>query len=192
MSIDASYTDNDHIHSLKDDLESILYIILYCALLWLPVTSPLALDWWLTEFFQISHFPGGGAPSKTLNALQREYTKRLKSTQSQAVLDWLNTAMDLHYHVRDRFNPGRSNPAWDDGKALEDMWKETLDKELPENDRHENPVPDMVHREQYSLHATYTTSAMSIIPFGTQDVPLPPLLPTTTERSVFQLVWYSQ
>ena len=53
MSIAASYTNTNHVHSLKDDLESILYIVLYCALLWLPVTSSKTLDWWLTYFFHI-------------------------------------------------------------------------------------------------------------------------------------------
>lgn len=124
VSIDASYTDGSHVHSLGDDLESILYVVLYCALLWLPVTSPnRTLEWWLTSFFHIPRHPGGGAPEKTLNASQRMFTKHLKSVKSPAILDWLNAAMDLHY------SGGFPNPAWDDGKALGAMWKEMLDKD---------------------------------------------------------------
>ena len=150
MSITASNIDVPHIHKLKDDLESILYVVLYCALLWLPVTSSQDLDWWLTEFFSVDRGRGRGASYKEVNAIVRDYTIHLETTRSQAVLDWLNAALDLHYLNH------RPNPVWDDGKALEDMWKESLKGELPEDDRHENPVSDVTRREQYSLHLTIT------------------------------------
>lgn len=84
------------------------------------------------------------------------------------MLDWLNAAMDLHYC-------DGPNPAWDDGKALEEMWKKTLEGELPEDDRHENPVPEVAQREQYSLHATYIAiiKPMSTCSFATLLPPSP-------------------
>lgn len=150
MSIAASKMEVPHIHRLKDDLESILYVVLYCALLWLPVTSSHNLDWWFTNFFAVDHRQGCGGTYKEVNAVTRHYTNHLKTTQSQASLDWLNAALDLHYCDRG------PNPIWDDGKALEDMWKESLEGELPEDDRHDNPVSDTTRREQYSLHLTTT------------------------------------
>ena len=149
MSIAASKKEDPHIHGLKDDLESILYVVLYCALLWLPVTSPHNLDWWFTKFFAVDHRRGAGGTYKEVNALGRHFTNHLKTTRSQAVLDWVNAALDLHY----KHGP---NPVWDDGKALGDMWKESLERKLPEDDRHENPVSDTARREQYSLHLTTT------------------------------------
>ena len=79
MSIAAADLDIPHIHSLKDDLESILYVVLYCTSLWLPVTHPKGLDWWLTGFFSINR-QVGGAPLKELNAITRVFTKGLATT----------------------------------------------------------------------------------------------------------------
>ena len=208
VSIATSYQGTDHIHCLKDDLEPTPYVVLYCALLWLPVTSHRTLDWWLIHFFHISHEPGGGAPCKRLNAMSREYTRTLKSTQSQAILDWLNATMDLHYHVEGGPNPGGLNPAWADGKALEDMWKKVLDKKdlLPENDRQRNPVPNIVRRKEEPLPATYSTGTMSkklfprrfvtlppstiattsVVQSGPRSVPPPPLFPVTPKRTAFE------
>ena len=53
LSVAASNRITPHVHELKDDLESLLYVVLYCALLWLPVETSLDLDWWLTGFFSI-------------------------------------------------------------------------------------------------------------------------------------------
>jgi len=166
MSIAASkMTGTPHMHRLRDDLESMIYVVLYCALLWLPVTSPLTLDWWLTDFFGAPDPDRGGcAPFKTLNASSRYYTCDLATTRSQAVLDWLNAAMDLHYCPLGGSGTVGPNPDWDNGEALKRMWEETLAKELPSDDRHENPIPNIAAREShylhkvreaYALHATY-------------------------------------
>ena len=149
MSIAASDMYTPHIHRLKDDLESIFYVVLYCALLWLPVTSSQSLDWWLTKYFAVDRGRGRGSTYKEANAFVRHYTNHLETTRSQAVLDWVNAALDLYF----KHGP---NPVWDDGKALGDMWEESLKGVLPEDDRHENSVSDTTHREQYSLHLTTT------------------------------------
>ena len=178
MSIEASNPDTDQVRSLKDDLESLLYVVLYCALLWLPVTSPQKLQWWLNTF-QVEE--GGGASHKQLNSFSRQFTKSLESTRSRAVLDWLNAAMDLHHRVHNGYSLGR-NPAWDDGKALGDMWEKVLEGDSPEDDQHENPLPDFVRWEQYSLRATYTTHATLPIRSDSQEVQPPPRV--TIKRSV--------
>ena len=174
VSIATSYTATNHTYSLKDDLESILYIVLYCALQWLPVTSPQGLYWWLAEFFSVEPGKIGGAALKATNATRRHYTSGLETTRSQAVLDWLNATMDLHYHADGGDNPGGPNPAWNDGKALEGMWKKTLEWELPEDDRCENPVPDMIRQKDRPLAATYTTATTSTNLFVSRGAPLPP------------------
>ena len=174
VSIAASFTATNHTYRLKDDLESILYIVLYCALKWLPVTSSLGLYWWLTQFFSVEPGEVGGAPPKIANASGRYYTKSLTTTRSQAVLDWLDAAMDLHYHADKEDSLGGPNPTWNDGKALEQMWKKTLEGELPEDDSCTNPVPGMIRQEDRPLNATYTADTTSTVLFASRGAPLPP------------------
>ena len=184
MSIAASDTTTSHVHNIKDDLESIIYIVLFCTLLWLPVESPVRyLDWWLTEFFSTPIGTNTGAPAKFLNAISRYHTEDLTSVTSQAVLDWLNSVMDLHFHscpigVRGIVGP---NPAWDDGKDLEAMWMEMLGKALPDDDRCDNPIPSVVLREQHSLHATNTAETTSVTLFDSHNIPLLQPSPATME-----------
>ena len=163
LSIAAATTSLQHVRNLEDDLESLLYIVLYCALLWLPVDSPSRpLDLWLTKFFYLPE--GGlldGPDPKILNAQSRQWTKRLSSERSQAVLDWLNAAMDLHFHRIKWPNPAGPNPAWVGGKALGEVWREALVMELPEDDRRVNPIPGMVLPSELSLHATYTAHTVT-------------------------------
>ena len=183
MSIAASDTTASHVHNIKDDLESIIYIVLFCALLWLPVESPVRdLDWWLTEFFSTPIGTNTGAPAKFLNAISRFYTKGLTSVKSQPVLDWLNVAMNLHYHLVGGLETAEPNPAWDDGKDLEAMWKEMLGKALQDDDRCDNPIPSMALQE-HSLHAT-DTEATSLTLFDSHNVPLPPPSPATMGKPV--------
>ena len=174
VSIATSYTATNHTYGLKDDLESILYIVLYCTLQWLPVTSSRPLNWWLTQFFSVEPGEVGGAPLKAMNATGRYYTEGLKTTRSRAILDWLNATMDLHYHANGGKNPSGPNPAWNDGRALQDMWKKTLEGALPEDDRCENPVPDMIRQQDHPHNATYTAGTTSTILFASRGAPLPP------------------
>jgi hypothetical protein len=108
---------NNHMHSLNDDLESFIYVVLYAALRWLPVQSSEGRDLkvWLTTFFRAPNatFDHGGRDAKLANAFDRAYTWDLSSTESMEVIRWLNDAMDLHY------KGGIPNPLWEDGKALE-------------------------------------------------------------------------
>ena len=181
MSIDvANVKRRPHVHSLEDDLESILYVVLYCTLRWLPVhSSTSGLDWWLTQFFGDS--PGWPpASAKRLNALTRCHTETLEGRDNaggQAVLDWMNATMDLHYFTTGgSSNPG-PNPLWKDGEALGIMWKEALANDLPDNDRTENSTPNITRRVEHSLHATCSTSTTSAALFDSCD-------PTTAKRSV--------
>jgi len=147
MSFDPARTRH-YIYKLKDDLEAFIYIILYCALQWLPVTSDYSLKWWLNNFFTIGPTPwSGGLLYKECNACDRTFTKGLKSKTSTKVLEWLNVAMDLHYNVV-------PNPLWDNGKALGNMWRETLKEDVPDQDRRPHSVGS---RDTQPLGATIPT-----------------------------------
>ena len=159
---------------MKDDLESLFYVVLYCALLWLPVETTWSLEWWLGDFFCARDRVGAvGAIAKHYNAFSRYFTQDLASTRSQAVLDWLNAAMDLHHHVA-----GGPNPAWDDGQALKIMWEKALENELPDDDRQENTIPDTILREAQALRATHTQTVSTIL--HESHPTLPQQLPTAT------------
>jgi len=141
-------------HSLKDDLESFIYVVLYAALRWLPVKSRPGLDWWMDQFFGAPGHDGtsGSADRKFVNAIQRSSTSTLVITENSHVLDWLNAAMDLHY------KDGQPNPLWNDGEALRELWERFLTKDLPTNDRRINPVPGAKIRGDVSLQATYAVT----------------------------------
>ena len=168
-------------HSLENDLESFIYIILYAALRWLPVASPPAtLDWWITVFFGAPDHDGfgGGVDAKLADTLTRKYTEDLNSTGSSHVVDWIKDAMDLHFGKC--VQGMAANPLRDDGKALRAMWEESLAKNLPSNDRCVNPIPYMKIPEG-SLHATYTatTSTQNLYRYRNNPIEPPPPLATS-------------
>lgn len=178
MSIKALNNVQGHVHSLKDDLESFIYVVLYASLRWLPVQSKFALNWWMSEFFgaPAPNGLGGGADPKQVNAIDRKYTSDLSSAGSLHVVDWLKAAMDIHY------KDGFANPVWNDGKALRTMWEGVLAEDLPSNDRYVNPVPGMQIREDYSLHATYTVVTSSQDLYRYRNDPPQPFVPTPAKR----------
>jgi len=137
-------------HKLKDDLEAFIYIVLYCALRWLPVTSEHSFEWWSNKFFTaIPSADWSGSPNyKCRNALNRTFTKGLKSKGSTKVLEWLHTAMDLHYNKL-------PNPLWDDGKALGDMWREKLKGDIPDKDRQQDKARSIGFQDKQPLGATF-------------------------------------
>ena len=132
----AASSGNNYLHTLKDDLKSFIYIILYCAMWWLPVNSKTHIKWWLTDFFGASNKHGSsGHDNKQHNTLTHQYTKELKNKENKEVLEWLHKAMDLHYKA----NPPHTNipnPEWDNGKALGTMWEEKLRTDLLQYNRY--------------------------------------------------------
>jgi len=181
MSIKALGGRN-HVHDLKDDLESLIYVVLYAALLWLPVESPFNLRWWMTDFFSAPHpgGSGGGEDWKWLNALVRRYTSDLNSKESPHVVDWLTGAMELHY------KNGSPNPLWDDGKALGKFWEGILAKDLPSNDRRVNPIFGTKIQPGGSLQATYTAATSAQDLYRYRNDPTQSVAPPPAKRSVAQ------
>ena len=177
----------NHMHNLKDDLESFIYVVLYAALRWLQVESSFTLNWWITRFFSVPGTIGAGscADMKRANAQTRKYSSDLESAKSPQVVNWLKAAMDLHYDCEHETH----NPLWDSGVALREMWTRTLAEDLPADDRRVNPVPYIKIREDYSLHVTYTvaTSFIDLCRYQKESSqPIvsaaQPLVPTLTKR----------
>ncbi|KAI0635992.1 hypothetical protein C8Q77DRAFT_1053379 [Trametes polyzona] len=91
--------DNEK-HTIQDDMESLLYLVLYCALLYLPHNLPmLGLTTLVQEFFR-QDAGGIGGEAKRLNAVSRRYTRRVRF-RSTALQEWLHAVMDYHSPTED-------------------------------------------------------------------------------------------
>ncbi|KAH9889878.1 hypothetical protein C8Q73DRAFT_705762 [Cubamyces lactineus] len=130
-------------HTIRDDMESLLYVVLYCSLLHLPhdIDDPDDLQTFIHNFFDHSAFLHGalrGGDSKLTNAATRSWTSRVKFGSSD-LQTWLNTVMDYHsppYHLKDEFANRWTNPDY-----LDTFWSEFLrDRTLPQDDRVDHKV----------------------------------------------------
>ena len=173
-----------HMHSLKDDLESFIYVVLYAALRWLPVDSPQTLRWWMTDFFSAPQPSGadGGSDRKLVNAVSRRYTEKLQSTKSPHVVLWLNKATALHY------KDGLPNHLWNDGEELKKMWEEILAQDLPSDDRIENQIEGVKTREGVPYHATFTSTTSTQDLYRSRNDPIYSPPPTPSKRPLAQSV----
>ncbi|KAJ8470018.1 hypothetical protein ONZ51_g8608 [Trametes cubensis] len=123
-------------HTLQDDMESLLYVILYCSLLHLPhdVRKPADLHTFIYNFFDYSSYAAGrlhGGDSKLANAGNRTWMQRVKFN-SENITDWLNTVMDYHYpprHLRREWWDRWSNPDY-----LDNFWGAFLERDDLEKD----------------------------------------------------------
>ncbi|KAI0326079.1 hypothetical protein GY45DRAFT_1259676 [Cubamyces sp. BRFM 1775] len=97
MSIRMLYPGHeDYKHTFEDDMESLFYVVLYCALLYLPHHFVVSnLTDFVDEFFDEvegrgTDASGGGA--KSVNRVFRRFTKRVHFT-SEAFQQWLDTVV---------------------------------------------------------------------------------------------------
>ncbi|KAH9889873.1 hypothetical protein C8Q73DRAFT_793249 [Cubamyces lactineus] len=144
-------------HSIQDDMESLLYSLLYCALRWLDHTlepTPGGLPWLLQRLFDDASWqedqPEGGNGKHT-NAMSRKYTA-LVHFKSPSLHKWLNMLMDFHrpkdeeYRVGMRYLSPEPQPSttaqWLDPKGLEELWVRFMeDHHLERNDRVVRTLP---------------------------------------------------
>lgn len=135
----------DKAQTLQDDMESLLYVILYCALRWLPHHYP---DWQLSalldKFFNEQMKMFGvleGGYAKSANAENRGTTDAIEFS-NEAFSDWLNTALDFHSlrrAVLSSKHEDRHKDRWSDPNHLYTFWTSFLEsRDLPNDDRHEH------------------------------------------------------
>ncbi|KAJ8470016.1 hypothetical protein ONZ51_g8611 [Trametes cubensis] len=130
-------------HTIRDDMESLFYVVLYCSLLHLPhdIDDPDVLQTFIHQFFDHSAFLHGalrGGDSKLTNAATRSWTNRVKFA-SPDLQAWLNTVMDYHsppYHLKEELANRWTNPDY-----LDAFWGEFLrDRTLPQDDRVDHEI----------------------------------------------------
>ena len=86
-------------HTFEDDMESLLYVVLYAALLWQPHDFTRAeLSRIIKNMFEdAAPLHGGmhGGGGKSANAMMRAYTRDMHLS-SAPLQEWLTTVMDFH------------------------------------------------------------------------------------------------
>lgn len=124
-------------YTLQHDMESILYVVLYCALLWCPHNAPGHLLRnilsGMFDVFEITHdgHPRGGG-GKLQNMRHRMWTDDLEWT-SNGMQTWLTEVMDLHHPVRAdpanhlslEMSQTEISPMWTPD-ALDRLWQNVL------------------------------------------------------------------
>ncbi|RDX40163.1 hypothetical protein OH76DRAFT_1511962 [Lentinus brumalis] len=123
-------------HTLQDDLESLLYVVLYCAFLYLPHNlSKQDLFRTVRLFFEDARFINGriaGGQGKLDNASSRTYTKPVKF--NAPLKEWLDAFMD--YCNPPNGMPMSGEDPWTELQLLNKFWADFLQTHtLEQNDR---------------------------------------------------------
>ncbi|KAJ8457588.1 hypothetical protein ONZ51_g11440 [Trametes cubensis] len=109
-----SFNHAEYKHTIKDDMESLLYVVLYCALLYLPHRfTAKNLTALYDKFFEECQDFGTtmyGGVGKDANGANRTWTRRVRFG-SPALQEWLDTVMNYH------------SPLAEDGEKYEGMWE---------------------------------------------------------------------
>ena len=100
-------------HVIQDDMESLLYVVLYCALHWLPHNlNKKDLSDLISLFFDYRQLRRGGITGgtpKLLNSERRHLTGPVAFT-GKAIQEWLDTVMNFN------------GPPRDSGDEYKDKW----------------------------------------------------------------------
>ncbi|KAI0745673.1 hypothetical protein C8Q76DRAFT_764828 [Earliella scabrosa] len=118
-------------HTIKDDMESLLYVILYCALLCLPHSLSIDdLSLVVSRIFEFSTTLNGtkvGGDGKMANAFTRRYTRSVVFKNS-AIKKWLDAVMDFHTRVEidDDDSQDEEDLAKWDPALLDGFWSDFL------------------------------------------------------------------
>ncbi|KAH9946601.1 hypothetical protein B0H21DRAFT_693419 [Amylocystis lapponica] len=117
-------------HTIQDDMESMLWVVLYCGFRWLPVEVQAGRSLTGTARALFEHYDHNdtinftaGGNWKLLNTLDRTYTDRVKF-KCQAFREFCETMMDYHrprQHLKEEL-AGK----WDRPADLQSFWKEFL------------------------------------------------------------------
>ena len=149
--------------TLQDDMESLLYVVLYCALMWQPHNLPRRT---LTELIRtlfdeciyVPPRPAYGGQAKRENARSRVYTDHVQF-ESQHLHNWLDTMMNYHSPLQHHGEEFRNR--WSDPAFIETFWANFLaaHPDLEPANRVENkPYPPDIYEDPVSPSPSHRSS----------------------------------
>ncbi|KAH8115718.1 hypothetical protein DFH11DRAFT_1301272 [Phellopilus nigrolimitatus] len=140
MSTDALSKCGDFCHTIQDDMESMLYIVLYCCVRWLPHSEVNILGGRMHNFFDHYLDEGNctivGGIGKTIQKYNRNFTDMFafEDTHTQ---HWITKSYDYLAPPVAGFE--RSSGKWTP-ESFNELWVHTCQGPLPEHDRVERDV----------------------------------------------------
>ncbi len=159
-------------HTLQDDMESLLYVVLYCGFLWLPHNlSKEELAHMIKVLFESFYWDEGniqGGSGKLSNAIRRQYTGDVEF--NEPLKEWLNTVMDYNFPTRASNYRGPSR--WSSPDDLEEFWSKFLQThDLPCNDRivHDHPHATDKYESPEGSAGSASTEAISLGKRGSEE-----------------------
>ncbi|KAL1939417.1 hypothetical protein VTO73DRAFT_9973 [Trametes versicolor] len=155
-------------HTFADDMESLLWVVHYCSLLYLPHNlTPEGTQSLIRELYDKSVFLRGhmrGGFSKIANRVDRRMTRHIVFTNPD-LQKWLDDVMDLH-GPKGLFDEAAER-LWKDPENLDTLWREFLATHtLARDDRIENefPDPDTYHDRPEGSHVTFVPRPPPALP----------------------------
>ncbi len=167
--------------TFQDEMESLLYVVLYCALLWQQHgSSRRHLTNIITEMFdRFSEFDDNirdGGDGKLANARGRVFTRSVRF-KNHDLSEWLNTVMDFH-SPPPRLK-AEYKDKWSDPEQLDAYWLNFLQThKLESNNRADNKL------DQYDMYDSITPPTPPTPPCVPSDPPTP--LPPRHSRKIEQ------
>ncbi|KAH8118265.1 hypothetical protein DFH11DRAFT_659358 [Phellopilus nigrolimitatus] len=158
MSVKALGRSFDFRHSIQDDLESIIYVVFYGGLRYLPHNTSMLLSDFMNNFFnQRDKLPDDGTVmggvGKAANKNSRYYS-RFVVFKTASLQKWLDGAFDLLDF--------ESEEQWEDIDSLGKLWALALsDENLPTADRVVHEIPRNIVTEALDDATTISTRVPS-------------------------------
>lgn len=157
MSVNCLKSTEGFYHTIRDDLESIFYVVMYCALRWLPLRSAQEdVGKWMVKFFDEHHQTLGGDEGGLI-----KHSYMTDEVQFSAKFNFKND--DINAFFKDGFEKLWTNQASFDrrrnqhplawtAEGLRELFKTVRSAKLLDNDKEDN---DIYKVYQSHVHAPY-------------------------------------
>ncbi|GBE84586.1 hypothetical protein BKA93DRAFT_428387 [Sparassis latifolia] len=134
-------------HTIQDDMESMLWVVLYCSILWLghnrsPRSVLLTLESLFDQHLSDEDGSISGGAGKLVNQHDQRYTDRIRFS-NPTIQRWLDTVMKFNSsYLNAQQHNVESAMVWEDPKAFDKFWKDFIaNNDLAEDDRVDRPLP---------------------------------------------------
>ncbi|KAI0671013.1 hypothetical protein C8Q78DRAFT_974562 [Trametes maxima] len=149
------WTEEHGRHTILDDMDSLVHVITYCALHYLPHSlSPREIGGMIKEYYEdsvtVPGIPMHGGTSKRLNVVNRRLLK-IAEFGSAPLVEWLNDVLDLQrapgldLEFGKKFTPGAMDMYWSaflkthtlprDDRVVHKVIREAKYDSIPPSDR---------------------------------------------------------